>query len=194
MESANLNFEKIWLLFQETSKQIQESDKKFQRQLEESDKKLQKHLKETDKKIRSLEKLFTGQWGKLMESLVEGDLIPLLNARGIFVNQTSQRLKKIFNNQDFEIDIVAKNGKEVVFVEVKTTLTPDDVKDFLNKLQIIKTVFPEYADNIVYGAIAYLRSESDAHLRAIRKGLFVIRATGKSASIINSEDFRPTHF
>ena len=68
------------------------------------------------------------------------------------------------------------------------------VKDFLNKLQIIKTVFPEYADNIVYGAIAYLRSESDAHLRAIRKGLFVIRATGKSASIINSEDFRPTHF
>lgn len=42
--------------------------------------------------------------------------------------------------------------------------------------------------------MAFLRSESEAHLRAERKGLFVIRATGKSASIINGVDFRPVVF
>ena len=132
--------------------------------------------------------------GKLMESLVEGDLVELLQARGISVNQTSQRLKKVYNNQDFEIDIVAKNGIETVFVEVKTTLVPEDVEHFVKKLEIIKIVFPEYAQNTVYGAVAFLRSESDAHLRAERKGLFVIRATGKSASILNQIDFIPAVF
>ncbi|MCB1190769.1 MAG: hypothetical protein H7A23_11250 [Leptospiraceae bacterium] len=188
-----LSFEKIWLLFQETDKEFKETSRKFQetdRKFQETDRKFQ----ETDKRIRKLDRLFTGQWGKLMESLVEGDLIELLRARGISVNQTSQRLKTRYNNQDFEIDIVAKNGIEVVFVEIKTTLTPEDVEHFFKKLQIIKSVFSEYTNNTVYGAMAFLRSESDAALRAERKGMFVIRATGKSASIINSVDFQPVVF
>ena len=213
-----LSFEKIWLLFQETDRKFKETDRKFQetdKEIKEASKSLRKterllkisslktdrksqetdrKFQETDKKIRKLDKLFTGQWGKLMESLVEGDLIELLRARGISVNQTSQRLKTRYNNQDFEIDIVAKNGIEVVFVEIKTTLTPEDVEHFFKKLQIIKSVFSEYTNNTVYGAIAFLRSESDAALRAERKGMFVIRATGKSASIINSVDFQPVVF
>ncbi|MCB1190943.1 MAG: YraN family protein [Leptospiraceae bacterium] len=72
-----------------------------------------------------------------LESLVEGDLVALLQARGISVNQTSQRLKKVYNNQDFEIDIVAKNGLETVFVEVKTTMVPEHVEHFVKKLEII---------------------------------------------------------
>ena len=40
--------------------------------------KIRKRQKQTDR-------LFTSQWGKLMESLVEGDLVPLLQARGISV-------------------------------------------------------------------------------------------------------------
>ena len=40
-------------------------------------------MKETDRKIKKLNDLFTGQWGKLMESLVEGDLIKLLKERQI---------------------------------------------------------------------------------------------------------------
>ncbi|MFA5416429.1 MAG: hypothetical protein WC295_13140, partial [Methanoregula sp.] len=58
-----LTFEKVWLMFQET-------DKKF---------------KDPDKKLNKLEYLFTSQWGKLLESLVGGDIITLLNQRGIEV-------------------------------------------------------------------------------------------------------------
>ena len=34
--------------------------------------------KETDRRLRKLNELFSGQWGKLMEALVEGDLSTLL--------------------------------------------------------------------------------------------------------------------
>ena len=45
-----------------------------------------RQMKETDWKLRRLEELFNGQWGKLMEALVEGDLIELLRQRGIEVD------------------------------------------------------------------------------------------------------------
>jgi len=64
---TTLNFEKIWQLFQGTDRRFKETDLKFQ---------------ETDKKMKALQELFEGQWGKLMESLVEGDLIHLIGQAG----------------------------------------------------------------------------------------------------------------
>lgn len=43
----------------------------------------------------------------------------------------------------------------------------------------------------VYGAVAYLRCDESLVRYAERKGLFVIRATGSSASIVNLPDFEP---
>jgi Holliday junction resolvase-like predicted endonuclease len=225
--SAELTFEKVWTMFQEsdkkmekifqeierqskdtdkkfqdTDKKFQDTDKKFQdtdRKFQDTDKKFQdtdkkfletdKLFKESDKKLKKLETLFISQWGKLMESLVEGDLIPLLQARGIKVDQTTQRTTKIYNSFPFEIDIIAMNGEEVVFVEVKTTLFPKHVEHFLEKMNVIQDVFPHYKGKKIYGAMAYLRQESEAAMYAMKQGLYVIRATGKSASIINTTDF-----
>lgn len=39
---------------------------------------MDRRFKETGKKIKALEELFVGQWGKLVESLVEGGLVRLL--------------------------------------------------------------------------------------------------------------------
>jgi len=44
---------------------------------------LKRHARKADRRFRGLDELFNGQWGKLMEALVEGDLIDLLQARGI---------------------------------------------------------------------------------------------------------------
>lgn len=167
-----LSFEKVWLMFQET-------DKKFQ---------------ETDKKIRELNSLFTTQWGKLMETLVEGDLVNLLKSRKIEVYRTSQRVKGNFKGTSYEFDIIAKNGKEVVIVEVKTTLRTNDVTNFIKKLRNAKEWMPDLIDNSVYGAVAYLTAESSSDIMAANKGLFVIRATGNSASITNEEGFKPAEF
>ena len=93
-----------------------------------------------------------------------------------------------------EFDILVTNKTDTVVVEVKTSLIPDDVKYFLETLKIFKKICSRYDKDNVYGAVAYLRSESKAALYAERQGLFVIRATGDSASLVNGKDFQPRFF
>ncbi len=162
--------------------------------LEASIRETSEQMKETDRRLKKAEELFTTQWGKLMESLVEGDLAPLLQERGIDIEGTAERSNKRRNGEHMEIDIVAVNGAEVVAVEVKTTLRPNDVKHFLDKLSRFFEWFPEYDGRRLYGAMAYLRSESESAVHAERQGLFVIRATGSSASIVNAPNFKPRAF
>lgn len=192
-QQHSLGFNDVWLMFQETDKKFQETDKKFQ----ETDKQFREtreQMKDTDKRLKKLDELFTSQWGKLMESLVEGDLIPLLNEKGISVHRTMQRIENKTPPPRFEFDILALNDLEAVFVEVKTTLKPEDVKHFLGKLDKVKEWMPGYKNFAIYGAVAYLRSDTSCIRMAENRGLFVIRATGKSASIINGKDFKPRKF
>jgi len=93
-----------------------------------------------------------------------------------------------------EFDILAINGAEIVVVEVKTTLRPSDVSDFLKSLKDFKKYCPQYQSHTVYGAVAYLRSDAKSAVYSENKGLFVIRATGDSASIMNKKGFKPKAF
>ena len=45
-------------------------------------------------------------------------------------------------------------------------------------MEDFKRYFPDYGHKRVHGAVAYLRSESEAATYAERQGLFVVRATG----------------
>jgi len=190
---TTLNFEKIWQLFQETDRRFKETDLKFQetdRQFKETGLKFQ----ETDKKMKALQELFEGQWGKLMESLVEGDLIHLLDKRGIRVSDTSTRRKGTRNGESYEFDIIAHNGEEIVIVEVKTTLRSKSVKQFIERLQRARHYFPEFRTYRIFGAVAYLRVEQASDQYAQNQGLFVIQATGGSAAIVNPMGFQPHTF
>ncbi|MBK9565051.1 MAG: YraN family protein [Saprospiraceae bacterium] len=151
-------------------------------------------FKETDKRIKAAFDLFEGQWGKLMESLVEGDLIKLLQAKGINVHDTSMRRKGVYEGNNYEFDIIAHNGTEIVIVEVKTTLKTQDVKAFVQKLKQVRVWLDEYKNYTVYGAIAFLRADSGSEMFAQSEKLFVIKATGNSAMIINTDDFVPKKF
>jgi RecB family endonuclease NucS len=170
----------------EVAAQMQETDRRMQ----ETD----RRMRETDRRLKRAEDLFTTQWGKLMESLVEGDLVRLLKLRGVAVEGTLQRSRKRRNGEHFEIDILATNGREVVAVEVKTTLRPEGVGRFVEKLSRFLEWYPEYRGRTVYGAVAYLEGGDSVTAYAERQGLFVIRATGNSASIVNAEDFQPRSF
>ena len=167
----------------ETDRLLKESRLETDRQIRETDRRL-------DKRLRELNDLFTGQWGKLMETLVEGDLIKLLKEKDIEVERTLQNIK----SKKFQLDIMAVNGKEVVVVEVKTTLRLKDINSFIEKLKDFKTIFPEYKNKKIYGAVAYLKANESSDKYSEKQGLFVIRAVGSSASITNVATFRPTAF
>ena len=207
-----LDFDKVWLAFMESRKHLeqtrelldskfqetetkwQETRQQFKEMLDKSSIESDKRFKETDRQMKNLMKKMSdaeSRWGRFVESLVDGSLIRILKKQGIKVDTTALRQKKVYHQKDYEIDILAKNGKEIVVVEVKTTLDPQDVKHFIEKLKIFKEVYPEYDTNIVYGAVAYISVNSEANKFASSNGLLVIKATNDSARITNEKEFKP---
>ena len=150
--------------------------------------------KETDRRLRKAERLFKSDRDLLMESLW-GDLVALLRERGVHVNHTQAgRFRGRRNGEHYEVDILAENGREVVVVEVKTTLRPPHVKRLVSKLSEFAEWFPAYEGKRVLGGLGYLQCDPSLRKHAERQGLFVIRATGSSASIVNGPDFKPRVF
>ncbi len=197
-KQAQQEMKELRISQKETSEQIKELKVQISENSQQI-KELKVQISENSKDFRRTRNLFETQWGRLVESLVKGKLLELLNERGIEVQQFSQRTECSYKKEDSqlkqkEFDIIAMNGNEVVAVEVKTTLTPEKVTYFTDSLKDFKRYFTHYKHLTIYGAVAYLRSESEAQLFAQRQGLFVIRATGDSASLINTKDFKPKVF
>ena len=184
--SSEKEIKEVWKLFKENEQRMKETDQ----QMKETDRK----MKETDRRIKYLNELFTGQWGKLMESLVEGDLVRLLKEKNIQVERTLTHLKGKHQSERREFDIIAVNGSEVVVVEVKTTLTVKDVDYFKTKMNEFTDFCPEYKEKKIYGSVAYLKANQSSDKYAEKQGMFVIQATGKSAIITNAPHFKPKVF
>ena len=191
--SSEKEIKEIWKLFRESDRKFSETKKLIEAESIKTDRKIQEtaqQMKETDRRLKYLDDLFNGQWGKLMEALVDGDLVKLLKKRNIQVDHTHTNRK----GKDYEFDIVAVNGDEVVVVEVKTTLKVKDVDYFKTKIDRFTDLCSEYKGKKIYGAVAYLKADQSSNTYAERQGFFVIRATGSSASITNPQDFKPKIF
>ena len=178
--------EKVQRQLDEMAKEGRERQKDYEQRQKEYE---QRH-KEYDRKFGDL----GNRWGRFVESLVEGDLIALLQQKNIAVELIAERVRGKRNGEHFEFDIVAVNGEEAVVVEVKSTLRAEDVRHFLDRLPHFTRWSPLHKGKKIYGAVAYLQVVQSAEIHAERQGLFVIRATGDSASIINREGFLPKTF
>ncbi|MBS1248601.1 MAG: hypothetical protein MAG431_00158 [Chloroflexi bacterium] len=180
--------DEVWQLFKET-------DERLDKRIEETDARLDKRFEETDKKISELSGLFTSQWGKMVEALVEPTALELFQKRGISVNYTYRRVEAKVGGKTMELDILLENSDEVVVIEVKSTLRVHSVRDFLETLKEFPGFFPRYQGYKIYGGVAGLDVEEDADKYAYRQGLFVLSATGDGiAQIKNDADFRPKDF
>lgn len=177
-------------LQEEVQRQIDEMVKEGKERRKEYEERQKDWQKEYDRKFGDL----SNRWGRFVESLVEGDLVAMLRKKNIEVETISERVRGKRNGEHFEFDIVAVNGEEVVVVEVKSTLRAEDIRHFLDRLENFTRWSPLYKGKKGYGAVAYLQVVQSAEICAERQGLFVIRATGDSASIINRDGFLPKTF
>ncbi len=203
-----LSFEKVWLMFRETREQMQASFKETDRKWQETDKRfketdriLKEQSKETDRKLQEaagliseLREEYKNRWGELVESLVSGSLLRILKAHNIPVSKVSRRRKNFKGEPNYELDIVASNGDEVVVVEVKSVLNPEAVKHFISQLNLVRNRSRRFRNQRIIGAVAFLTDHSDAAFMAMNRGLLAIRATGDSAIILNDDDFEPVRF
>ena len=170
----------------ETDQQI----KKFSEELSASQKETNEQMKRTDARIDKVIGDWGNRWGKLGENLVKGSLVQRLNERDI-------KVERILTNAKvghLEFDIIAINGKEVVVVEVKATLDPADVDQFSENMKKFTTLWPEFKDRTIYGAMAFLmKANRQADSLAQKQGFFVISATG-DVIIQNDQDFKAKDF
>ena len=170
----------------ETDQQI----KKFSEELSASQKETNEQMKRTDARIDKVIGDWGNRWGKLGENLVKGSLVQRLNERGI-------KVERILTNAKIgwlEFDIIAINGKEVVVVEVKATLDPSDVDKFSENMKKFTTLWPEFKDRTIYGAMAFLmKANKQADSLAQKQGFFVISATG-DVIIQNDQAFKAKDF
>ena len=197
MRTAHPEVQEIWKLIKETQKSISKlsaENRETRENISKLSAETNQQIKETNIGLKKARDLFETQWGRLIESLVKGDLVKLLNEKGIEVDSCSSNMYGEHKGQDWEFDLVAVNGKEVVLVEVKSNLKVKDIEYFTNKIKSFTIWKPEYKGSRIYGAVAYLRSSESSPKHAEKKGLFVIRATGNSASIINKKGFKPKAF
>ena len=198
-KEAERRGKEIDLQMKETDRRMKETDRRMEESRLESrrrEKESRRREKETDRRLKKLDELFTSQWGKLIESLVEGDLVKLLKMRGITVDKTLVRREyiEVPGKPLAEFDLIACNGNETVVIEVKTTLRVEDVDHFLKSMKLFRTAMPRFQNDIIYGGVAYINVVGSADKYAQKKKLFAIKATGSSSSIINAEDFKPQTF
>jgi len=97
------------------------------------------------------------------------------------------------NGETIEIDILLANTDVMIAVEVKTTLSVDDVNEHIEKhLQPFKRFFKEYQNKKIYGAVAYIHVDEKADRYAYKKGLFVLGFTADNlVTIKNDSKFVP---
>ena len=185
-----LGFQKIWDLFAATDHQIKETDRELKTMLVETHREFKelKHLfQRTDEKINAVD----GKWGRFVEGLVVPGIKRLFGERGILLEKVYLRAEAHKQGETIEIDVLAVGEEHVVMVEVKSTLSVDDVKEHLQELGRFKTFFPEYADRKVLGAVAGIVIEHNVSRYAYQQGLFVIGQSGDAVCLLNDEKFRP---
>ncbi len=184
-------------------RELAEDRKKLREELAESSKRVDQQIEETNRAIRESDGRMDNRWGDFVESLTVGNLTAQLRERGIMICHISQNetgsmiITDSLGRQErknCEIDIVAKNGDELVAVEVKSSLNKAKVNRFLYVLDHFHEMFPSYRRMRIRGAVAYLSEKRGAAAYAEGRGLFVIKAVGDSSHIINKKSFKPKIF
>ena len=176
---------------QETDRKIQEND----RLLQKSQKKLEKMIEENKVYIQKIDSRWGNQWGRLMEALMKGSLLKLLNQKGIKAIKVVPNYEGQWEDLDREYDLVAINSQEMVVVETKSHLKKGHVDDFLKELASFKKFCPEFKHLKAYGGVACLRSSKEVRGYAESEGLFVFRVQGNNNAILaNKPQFKPKVF
>ena len=178
-----LGFQKIWDLFAATDRELKAMFAATELRFE----KTEQQMKETDKKLDAL----IGKWGRFVEGLVLPAAERLFQERGIGIEGVSPRNKRRSNGETMEIDVLAVGAEHVVAVEVKSTLSVQDVKDHLKNLRRFKQFFPEYAERKLLGAVAGIVIDEGVDRYAYQQGLFVIGQRGDTVRLLNDEHFQP---
>jgi len=216
MEESKAGLDDLYAFFRESERQRQETERLLRQSIEASRQEFDRRMEESkaeskaefdrskeeyDRRIAKTERIaaqtteavnnLTSRWGRFVENLVAPAVLRLFQERGILVERTYQRMKAPRGKQNLEIDIFAVNHDVAIVIEVKSRLTQDHVRKFVNTLEIFKTVFTEYQNHQIYGGMAAIEIDGEVDKYAENQGLFIIEQSGDSVCISTDRNFTP---
>ena len=177
-----LTFEDIKQMFKETDLKFKETDLKF---------------KETDRRFKEIQEELGGI-GKSNGEIAEDFFYTGLSANMKigrmefdYIDRNYKR-KHTKSNTEAQYDIILYNDYKVLIVEVKYNFREKYLRDFYNGgLKKFKTLFPQYSEYKVYGAIAAMTFEKNVVQEAENYGFYVFTQNNDNIKIINSDGFEP---
>ena len=167
-QTANIpNFDTVWAALMENREQ----------------------LKETDRIVRENAKLIGklgNRFGEAVEHMVAPNLQEKFEEFGLVFpkanlnSNVNDKVNRIF----LEIDVMLENGDKAMLVEVKTTLTTEDVKDHIVRLEKMRKYADLHCDKRSFlGAVAGVVVTTNVKEYALGQGFYVIEPSGETFNI-----------
>ena len=208
--AKGLTFEKVWAALmesrkaaEESSKRMEEYEREYQKRKVESERESQRkfdeaweridntlsdYKKNTEKSIAEMSKNLGGlgnALGHLTEGLFSPKLIDKFDEHG-FTFDTQANYKKYKENGQFvtEVDSFLENGAYVMLVEIKTTLSTEDVDYHLERIKKVRRHMDKRGDaRKILGTVAGAFIPEDVSRHAYRNGLFIVVQNGEAVEI-----------
>ncbi len=192
---TKLTKQDILELFEKQSKSFEQLIIRERKETEKRHKEADERHREADERFEKKLGQLAGTWGKFVAEMVKPKIIDLFREKGIQIRTSLQNAEGYIGDERYyEIDLLLINSEYAVAVEIKSSLSVDDVKEHLERLEKIKKVQPERVNLsgiTIFGAVAGMIVESDADRYAYKKGLFVLRQKGNLVEIVNDANFKP---
>jgi phenylalanyl-tRNA synthetase alpha subunit len=189
--AKDLNFEKVWTMFQEIARRQAETDKQIKELSKESD----QRQAESDKLIKELSKNIGGlnnSFGRWAEEMVSAKLWEKFKALG-YVFTRGGPMKFWENDRTVaQVDMLLENGGYAMPVEIKSDLTVEDVDEHIDRIAKVRAQLDKRGDRRkLVGAVAGMVVGENVREYAQKKGLYVLVQSGDTVALAeSSENFK----
>ncbi len=206
-----ITFEKVWLMFQETDKEIKETHRLLEKQSREADelfketyrilkeqsREADERFKETDRIVQKISKITGGlgnNIGEVSEEYFRGALGDMPEVAGFRIRKVDS-LRRRIGKLSAQFDIVLFGDEANIVVEVKHKLQVNDVVRAYEKiLPAFKQLYPEHCQGKVFCAVAGMSIDDAALTQALDMGLLVFTQSGQEVQVLNPSGFQPKEF
>jgi len=192
-----LTYEKVWAMFQESDRRMEEQRK----EREEMDRRLKKSQEETARVIKELSKQMGNlhnRFGELAEHLVAPNIAKRFNELGFHFDSVAPGGEEIFDENRrviAEADILLKNSDYIVAIEVKVKPDMEDIPAQIKRLGILRNYWNNKGDRRkLLGAIAGAIFPKTVKKAAAKAGLYVLVQSGDTMKLEIPEGFVPREF
>ena len=151
-----------------------------------------RQIKQTNKQLGEL----GNRWGGYTEGLIYPSVEKVLLEK-FGLDFVSPRAKSHYQGHDIEIDVLgyANSHRNTAFVvEVKSRANDEALEQLLHTLAEFPHAFPQHADKQIYGMLAAVDIPPNVRQRAIRLGLYVMRAGADSFKLETPAKFIPKNY